>query len=59
MRVFSALLWVSGVSPSQAAKSRPLRNRRGSPSAVTSAWAVSGPTPGIWVAQRASVASPD
>src|SRR6185436_19832794 len=52
MRVFSALLSVSGVSPAQAAKSRPVLKRFGSPIAVTTACAVSGPTPGICISRR-------
>jgi hypothetical protein len=52
MRVSSALLLVGGVRPIQAAQSRAVSKRRASPTAITSAWVISGPTPGICCRRR-------
>ena len=41
-----------GVKPHQAAKSRAVRNRLPSPTALTMAWAVRPPTPGIVASRR-------
>jgi hypothetical protein len=46
-----------GVMPAQAAKSRPQANCRPSPIAVTIAWAVRKPTPGIVLSRRMSASA--
>ena len=48
---------LSGVRPSQAAKSRPVLNCFASPTVATMAEAVIGPTPGIRMRRRVSLSS--
>ena len=51
-RALPAVEWSRGVSPSQAAKSRPVLKRCGSGVFITRSEAVSGPTPGIAARRR-------
>ena len=53
-RVLPAVEWSFGVSPSQAAKSRPDANALGSGVFIASTEAVTTPMPGIWVRRWAT-----